>query len=95
MCCPSGRRGTDNLLWQESYIATLPEADELKDRARILETRAAFEQPLLSPVGDEELRAIGVAAAALVALEQKRPNITKRVSDVRTGGNPRARDLDV
>ena len=58
-------------------------------------TREAFEQPLLSPVGDEELRAIGVAAATLVALEQKRPSLAKRVSDVRTGGNPRARDLDI
>jgi hypothetical protein len=36
-----------------------------------------------------------VAAAALDALERKRPNIAKRVSDIRTGRNPRARDLEI
>jgi hypothetical protein len=43
---------------------------------------------------DEELRAIGVAAAALDALERKRPNIAGPISDLRTRKNPRARDLD-
>jgi len=70
-------------------------ADKSKLYSRILETLAALEQRLLSPVGDEELRAMGVAAAALGALERKRPNIAKRTSDIRTGKNPRARDLDV
>jgi hypothetical protein len=81
--------------WQETYISTLLETDELKRRAQILETRAAIEQRLLSPVGDEELRALGVAAAALQALEAKRPNIAQRISDIRNAKNPRARDLDI
>jgi len=81
--------------WQEPYIATLLEIDELKRRVHILETRAAFEQRLLSPVGDEELRAMGVAAAALDALERKRPTVAKRVPEIRGGKNPGARDLDI
>ena len=82
-------------LWQEPYISALLESDKSKLYGRILETRAAFEQRLLSPVDDEELRAMGLAAAALDALERKRPDIAKRISDIRTGGNPRARDLDI
>ena len=81
--------------WQEPYISILLETDESKRRAQILEARAAFEQRLLSPVGDEELRAMGVAAAALDALERKRPDIAKRISDIRNGKNPSARDLDI
>ena len=81
--------------WQEPYISILLETDESKRRAQILETRAAFEQRLLSPVGDEELRAMGVAAAALDALERRRPDIAKRISDIRNAKNPRARDLDL
>jgi hypothetical protein len=81
--------------WQEPYISILLETDESKRRAKILETRAAFEQRLLSPVGDEELRAMGVAAAALDALERKRPDIAKRISDIRNARNPRASDMDV
>jgi hypothetical protein len=81
--------------WQEPYIATLLETDEQKRRAHILETRAALEQRLLSPVGDEELGAMGVAAAALDAFERKRPSIAQRISEIRIGGNPRARDLDI
>lgn len=57
--------------------------------------REQLEQRLLSPVADEELRALGVAAAALDALERKRPNIAKRIADIRNARNPRARDLDV
>jgi hypothetical protein len=81
--------------WQEPYISTLLEADESKLYGRILETRAAFEQRLLSPVGDEELRAIGVAAAALDALERKCPNLARHISDIRPEKNTRARDLDI
>ena len=81
--------------WQDPYISTLLETDKSKLYGRILETRAAFEQRLLSPVSDEELRAMGVAAAALDALERKRPNIARRISDIRTGKNPRACDLDI
>jgi hypothetical protein len=81
--------------WQEPFISILLETDEVKRRVQILETRAAFEQRLLSPVGDEEFRAMGVAAIVLDALEQKRPNLAKRISDIRTGRDPRARDLDI
>jgi hypothetical protein len=81
--------------WQEPYISILLETDEVKRRVQILETRAAFEQRLLSPVGDEEFRAMGVAAIVLDALERKRPNLAKRISDIRTGRDPRARDLDI
>jgi hypothetical protein len=49
----------------------------------------------LSFVEDEELRALGVAAIVLDALERKRPNVAKRISDIRTGRDPRARDLDI
>jgi hypothetical protein len=80
---------------QEPYISTLVEIDKSKLFARILETRAAFEQRLLSPVGDDELRAMGVAAAALEALEAKRPDIAQRILDIRNAKNPRARDLEI
>ena len=81
--------------WQEPYISILLETDEGKRRVQILETRAAFEQRLLSPVGDEELRAMGVAAIVLDALERKRPSIAKRISEIWTGKNPCVRDLDI
>jgi hypothetical protein len=81
--------------WQEPYISILLETDEAKRRVQILETRAAFEQRLLSPVGDEELRAMGVAAIVLDALERKRPSIAKRSSEIWTGKNPCVRDLDI
>ena len=76
-----------------TYISTLLETDEQNRRIHILETRAAFEQRLLSPVDDEALRAMNVAAAALDALERKSPSIA--IPEIRTGGNPRARDLDI
>ncbi len=81
--------------WQEPYLATLLETDEEKRRVQVLETRAAFEQRLLSPVDDEELRAMNVAAIVLDGFERKRPSIAKRISEIRSGTNPRARDLDV
>jgi hypothetical protein len=81
--------------WQEPYIFALLETNKLKLRAQILETRAAFEQRLLSPVGAEELRAMEVAAAGLDALERRRPNTARRVSDIRSGRSSRARDLDI
>ena len=81
--------------WQEPYISILLETNEVKRRAQLLEMRAAFEQRLLSPVGDEEFRAMGVAAIVLDGLERKRPNIARRISDIRTGRNPRARDIDI
>jgi hypothetical protein len=34
-------------------------------------------------------------AAALDALERKRPSIAKHISEIRTGRNPRARDLEI
>jgi len=81
--------------WQEPYISALLETNKLKLRAQILETRAAFEQRLLSPVGAEELRAMEVAAAALDALEWRPRNTARRTSDIRSGRNPRPRDLDI
>ena len=81
--------------WQEPYVSTLLETDETKQRVQILETRAAFEQRLLSPIDDEELRAMNLAAIVLDALERKRPNTPMGISDVSTGESPRARDLDV
>jgi hypothetical protein len=82
-------------LWQDPYIAALLETNKSKLHARILEVRSAFEQRLLSPMDDDELRAMGVAAVALDALERKRPDIAKRISEIRHGSNPRARDLDI
>jgi hypothetical protein len=84
-----------NYSWQEPYLSALHETDELKQRTHILGARAAFEQRLLSPVGDEELGALGIAAAALDALERKGPNIAQRISDIRNAGNSRASDMDV
>jgi hypothetical protein len=81
--------------WQEPYISTLLETDGAKQRVHILETRAAFEQRLLSSVDDEELRAMNVAAIVLAGLERKRPHIARRISEIRTGRNPHARDLDI
>jgi hypothetical protein len=71
--------------WQEPYISALLETENSELYGRILEVRAAFEQRLLSYVSDEELRAMGVAAAALDALERKCPKIAKRISDIRSG----------
>jgi hypothetical protein len=81
-------------VWQEPYISASLETDDAKVYGRILEVRSAFEQRLLSAVGDEELRALGVAAVALDTLERKHPNIARRISDIRRG-NPCARDLDI
>jgi hypothetical protein len=83
--------------WQEPYISVLLEPDEAKFYARTLEVRAAFEQRLLSTVDDEELRAMGVAALALEALEQKRRAVkgrAQRISSIRRG-NPSAPDVDI
>jgi predicted aminopeptidase len=82
-------------LWQDSYLCVLTEIDDSKLRARILEARAALEQRYLSPINDEELRAMSVAAVALDALERKRPDIARRISDIHSGTNPHARDLDI
>jgi hypothetical protein len=38
---------------------------------------------------------MGVAAAALDALGCQHPNVARRISDIRNGNDPRARDLDV
>lgn len=80
--------------WQEPYISALLETDDAKIYGRILEVRPAFEQRLLSPMCDEELSAMCVAAAALEVLERKPSNIARYISDIRRG-NPRARDLDI
>jgi hypothetical protein len=69
--------------WQEPYLSTLLETDESKLHTHILETKAAFEQRLLSPVGDKELRALGIAAVALDALERKRLKPARRISAIR------------
>jgi len=69
--------------WQEPYFSTLLETDESRLHARILETRSAFEQRLLSPVDDEELRAMGIAAAALDAFERKGRN-AKHIPAIRS-----------
>jgi hypothetical protein len=69
--------------WQEPYISTLLESDDLKRRYQILETRAAFEQRLLSPVGDDELRAMGVAATVLDALERERMETASKIRNKR------------
>ena len=82
-------------LWQDTYLSALTETDNSKLYARILEARSALEQRFLSPIDDEELRAMGVAAVALDALQRKRPNLARRISDIRTGKNPLARDLDI
>jgi hypothetical protein len=80
-------------LWQDPYLSALTEMDDSKLYARILEARSALEQRFLSPIDDEELHAMDIAAAALDALdalERKRPNIARRISEIRTG-NPRSR----
>ena len=82
-------------LWQDPYLSALIETDNSKLYGRILEARSALEQRFLSPIDDEELRAMGVAAVALEALQRKRSNIARRISEIRTGKNPLARDLDI
>jgi hypothetical protein len=84
-------------LWQDPYLSALTEIDDSKLYARILEARSALEQRFLSPIDDEELHAMNIAAAALDALdelERKRPNIARRISDIRNGDS-RARDLEI
>jgi hypothetical protein len=79
-------------LWQDSYIAVLLERDKSKLYGRILEARSALEQRFLAPIDDEELRAMGVAAVALDAIERKRPRL---ISNIRAGKNIRDRDLKI
>jgi hypothetical protein len=55
--------------WQEPYFASLIETEESRRHALILEAKSAFEQRLLTPVGDEELREMRAAAATLDLLE--------------------------
>ena len=73
--------------WQETYLCALGESDDSKLYARILEVRSAFEQRLLSPVGDVELRAMGVAVDALDELERRACLTTLHTS---SNGNTKA-----
>jgi hypothetical protein len=57
-----------NYLWQAAYMAAVYETDYSLMDGRILEARAAIEQRLLSPVEDEEYRAIQNAEEALEVL---------------------------
>jgi hypothetical protein len=83
--------------WQEPYLSVSRETEESKRHARILETRSAFEQRLLSPVGDDELRAMEAAVATLNLLEGK-PHDATHISDTasqRGRKNPRSRNPDI
>ena len=83
--------------WQEPYLSVLREAEESKRHARILETRAAFEQRLLSPVGDDELRAMEAAVATLDLLEGESRDDT-HISESRSERgrkSPRNRNPDI
>jgi hypothetical protein len=57
--------------WQNPYLSALLETDDSKLYGRILEVRSAFEQRLLSPVGDEELCAMSLAVEQLDELERR------------------------
>jgi hypothetical protein len=84
--------------WQEPYLESLLETEKSKRHARILETHAALEQRLLSPVGDEELRAMGAAVATLDLLEGQPRDVTAHISESRSERdrkNLRRRDLNV
>jgi hypothetical protein len=61
-----------NYLWQAAYKAAVYETDDSLMEGRILEARAALEQRLLSPIEDEEYRAIQNAARALEVLRGER-----------------------
>jgi hypothetical protein len=58
--------------WQAAYLAAVCETDDSLMDGRILEARAALEQRLLSPVEDEEYRAIQYAEQALEVLRTER-----------------------
>jgi|HubBroStandDraft_4_1064222.scaffolds.fasta_scaffold4904436_1 hypothetical protein len=57
--------------WQDPYLSALLETEDSKLYGRILEVRSALEQRLLSPVDDEELRAMSLAVELLDELERK------------------------
>jgi hypothetical protein len=59
-------------LWYGPYWEAICETDDSKLAGRILEARAAFEQRLLSPVDEEEYRAIKRAEKALEILAAER-----------------------
>jgi hypothetical protein len=83
--------------WQEPYLSVLRETEKSKRHARILETRAALEQRLLSPVGEDELRAMEAAVATLDLLEGESRDAT-HVSESRSERgrkSPRARNPDI
>jgi hypothetical protein len=61
-----------NYLWQAAYLAAVCETDNSLMDGRILEARAALEQRLLSPIEDEEYRAIENAEKALEVLRVER-----------------------
>jgi hypothetical protein len=58
--------------WQAAYLAAVCETDDSLMDGRILEARAALEQQLLSPIEDEEYRAIENAEKALEGLRVER-----------------------
>jgi hypothetical protein len=80
--------------WQEPYLSALLETEKSKLYARILEVRSAFEQRLLSPIHDEELRAMSVAASVLDMMERKGAKAARRFCNIRLPNrkNPRARN---
>jgi hypothetical protein len=61
-----------NYLWQAAYMAAVYETDDSLMEGRILDARAALEQRLLSPIEDEEYRAIENAERALEVLRAER-----------------------
>jgi hypothetical protein len=61
-----------NYLWHAAYKAAVYETDDSLMDGRILEARAALEQRLLSPVEDEEYRAIENVERALEVLRAER-----------------------
>jgi hypothetical protein len=82
-----------NYLWQAAYMAAVCETDDSLMDGRILEARAALEQRLLSPIEDEEYRAIKNAERALEVLRAERVHKFVGLGSCRQTSEPQSTPL--
>ena len=61
--------------WEKTYLSAVYETDDAKMAGRILEAQSAMEQRLLSPIGDEERRALARAMEGLTMLRAERAGV--------------------
>ena len=62
----------DLYTWEKTYLSAVYETDDARMAGRILDAQCAMEQRLLSPIGDEERRALARAMEGLTMLRAER-----------------------